>query len=274
MLDIKLNNKVYKFKTSIEDLNVGEFLKLTNIQNLRELDKNGEEIEKDFESSEFRINKSMKILSYLSTIPIKLFETYPTLGDELFRNLGSFVDNSDVWYTKEIDGKFWKWEHPSKWTFAQFVEYEESFRRTSDILNPFVLSLFEYKKDGKYLKHNFNRFLPNFNTSKEYWLKQPAQGFIKTLYNFIDTVIEYKKYFPFIFSDDNVYPEGGTNLKIYQKFAGWNDVIVNLSCDNFLNVEKIRKSNCYEVLEYLNLKYGKSKADYLDDLEKNKTKLI
>ena len=291
MKKITIGEIDYNFKTSIEDINVGEYFDVMKIISercekvLSEADvlyygqDYKEYYERGKEPESFLIDRTIKLVSYLSKIPRNLFDDYPQLIETLSPLIENFDDNSEVLNRlpllvnkgkKLVESEDTEWliDKPTDWCFQQWVDCENATKQ--GMYYPFIISIRKVSK-GKTSKKVYDRSHPDLDYKLSYWLKKSAKGLINTILSVIDSMSETRTQFFWVYEATSQFPDTKENKygKIYSEFAGWNDVVVSMSQTPVFNSSKgtlyaVRNANCLDVLEYLNWQRGKSYAEYED----------
>lgn len=282
---IKLDDVEYHFKNSIDDLTIKEYFEIQKINSQRETKSFDNDkmlgnavvyVERDKESELFIKNKNINILSYLSGIPVNIFLEYPFLSDELNKMLGSFKDDSDIWNKKIISDKTWCLDNYKKWIFQEWCDMENYVTNNSNVL--YIFYVFVYVLDKRTKNRKYDRY-QNLNIIKNFWENQPAKGNINTILDLFDTVQNIKKRFSYIYepkiSSINTY--NSDNVKKYHKIFGWEDTIINIAQSNLFtsakgNLHAVRNYNCFEILEFLNIKTARDMAENADFLNNQQKK--
>jgi hypothetical protein len=281
---IKLNDVEYMFKNSIDDLTIKDYFEIQKLNSEREVKTFENDamlggtvayVERDKESEIFIKNKNINILSYLSKIPVNIFIEYPFLSDELNTMLGSFKDDSAIWETKEINNKIWCIEKYTKWIFQEWCDMENYVTNMGNIL--YIFYVFVYMLDKRTKNRKYDRY-QNINNIKLFWEQQPAKGNINTILDLFDTVKNIKKRFFYIYENKITYINtySADNIKKYHKLFGWEDTIIQIAQTNLFtstkgNLHAVRNGNCFEILEFLNMKTARDiaeNADFLNNQQK------
>ena len=305
MINFKIDDIEYSLKQNLKDVTIREYFDIMKIQSKRceipvkESEKfvDGSYEVKYYETKdepfEFTFNKQNEVLHILSKIPIEILNNYPELGENLSNYIESFNDDSKIWKNKTVyktiskkveylegskkkykliddivETEFvWCFDEPETWTFQQWVDCENATKL--GLYYPFLISLYKNKKGSK-IKRVYDRSHPNLDDIENEWLEFSAFGNINNIIHILNKMSEIRSMFYWIYEVKSEFEEPlQKTQQIYNKFAGWNDVVVSLSETNAFNSSKgtlyaVRNSNCVEVLEFLNWKRGKSFAEYED----------
>lgn len=305
MLNIKIDDVEYSLKQNLKDISIKEYFDIMKVYSKRcEIPVDDKDkyldgtyeikyYERKDEPLHFKWQIDNEIINILSGIPIDILTEHQEISQELVSYIDILEDTSEVWNSKRvtkiitkkeqviIDGKKkfkmfdeivetdynWVYDEPKDWTFQQWVDAENASKQ--HLSYPFILSLYKQKVGSK-SKRLYSRAHTDFDDKQEYWFNVSAYGNINTVIGILNKISEVRKLFYWIYEAQSQFPsEDKPTQKIYNEFAGWNDVVVSLSETNAFNSSKgtlhaVRTSNCIEVLEFLNWKRGKAFAEYED----------
>lgn len=288
MITLKLDDKEYIFKNTLDDITIKDYFELSAIM-LKKTEKPVDESKRyvdgsypteyytsDEEPYNIKLEKRISIVSLLTNIDKSYFNDYPELLLELEDHLEELKFNEEVWKTYEITkGKDkqptnneWTYDDPKDWCFQQWVDSENTSKIS--LIHPFLIAIYKREK-GTRKKRTYDRSHPDWDLKEAFWMKQPARNNISVIYHILQRMNEVRDMFYWIYKAETEFPEPNTNLatKAYNEFAGWNDVVVSLAEHNFFTspsgtLNAVRTANCLEVLELLNWRRGKSFTEYED----------
>jgi hypothetical protein len=316
MKDFTINDIKYSLKQNLKDMTVKDYFDIMKIQSercekpVREVDRyidgtyDKEYYETNDEPLHFKWKKNNRIMSILSGVPLEYFDDSLELGEILAEHVEGFEYDKTVWKSKkhidtvsqkvnvEINGKvktrnievnvesdteIWTYDKATNWCFQQWVDSENASKQ--EIYFPFIIAVTKKNTSVKTQRNKkYDRTHPDFDDKLTYWMNQPAYDNISTIINVLDEMSKVREKFFWIYEFETAYPEPmKATSKVYNNFAGWNDVVVSLSKTNAFNspsgtLNAVRTANCIEVLEYLNWERGKSAAEYEDYKEDEKKK--
>lgn len=291
MAIIKIDDKEYNFKYKIEDIKLIDYLDVIDILNEDEyeyfIDKQGkkrkrkEPIDKKNRSEEFLHQLNLKIIQRLSnnTIALKylkeaeLFDKLLSMVTKCFENIHqSLVEypsdlSTDV-IIKSNDANF-HFTHPKNWTFYKWVGFDTISKgeREKDNDNQIVVKV----KGDRYILPLFADINGNFDESFGHLEK--SYDFLLNHLNIthslslhlicLNLVNNVKEQHPYIYGSG-----GGTskmNIQKHNEIFGWMDTLRGLADKGvFGTYTNLKKSNLFEVLEYLNCSISYDLAEYED----------
>lgn len=276
MKTIEIDDKEYNIAESIDDISLGQYVEIMTILARREWKEIGklalsDEILKDIvevgkESDEFKLERHIDLLCVVSDIPKDLYKEFPSLVDEiiqlvdwksLMNDESKTVDDLEIYEVK------YKVVRPSNGTFQQWCDFENF---VSD--NPLIAFLV-YLSDGS----EYNRYHPDFETKMIAFSRVEAKGNAAILDSILDEVHKIRDEYKFVYGDadddDNDGEPIGANIEQHYNRFKWEDVIVNIAETNMFtsnkgNLYAVRNANTLDVLDYLNIKRSRDRAEYKD----------
>lgn len=283
---IKINGKSYKILQNIDDLTFGDWLEITEIFTRREYKihifkknyKEGDELnEEDYvkeeipfekESEQFRDERRIDLIQFLSGVPKEFLINYPSLPDELeslveWDNL--LIDKTDVKEKITVYGEDYEVIRPSKGTFQMWCD-AESYKKLN-----YANILLVYLKDSK----GYDRFFRNYDIKLQSILSENAKGLVSLFNSLLDEMATIRSEFKFVYSAEELQSDKKTvNMSVHYERFGWYDIIHSLAKSQVFNgvngsLEAVRNKNTIEILDYLNIERSKDIAEYKDYLANN-----
>lgn len=278
----------YHFKNTLDDINIKDYFEITSIifkKTEKPVDEKKKYVDGTYdkeyyslqeEPEEIKLDKRIKVVSYLSGVDYQLFVDYPELLLELEDVLEPLNFNETVWKTKPVTkgrkntetNQEWTYDDPEQWSFQQWVDAENASK--TSLIYPYLIALYKREK-GTRKKRKYDRSHPEWEEIEAYWLRQPARDNVSVIYHILSRMADVRSKFYYVYEAQSSFTDNkeNGNTKAYNEFAGWNDVVVSLAEQPFFNspsgtLNAVRNANCIEVLELLNWKRGKSFAEYED----------
>jgi hypothetical protein len=280
MKQVKIDNKIYNFKTNKEDLTFQDYKDLLKVLSEREFvevsankgySKILEEVEIGKESLEFYHQKLLKLFTILCDRPLKkeMFDSFPDLYNILenvidWNNLNNFESLKPSSFFIECEE--YVYIPVEKITFQQWCDFESWFELGID----FVFVVFFIKKGESYDrffidKENIIKFINN-SKAIDYI------PYIKYIYEYVYAI---RNRYTNIYNSESFGGFSCENMKIHLDKFKWEDTIITIAESNLFNgpegsLKAVRDAKALNVLDYLEIKTHKNKAEYLDMLESQK----
>lgn len=272
MKTITIEDKEYDVLTQFDDLTLEDWINLTEIAHRREWKEMGkmatsDEILKELvpigeETEEFKEDKRIDLVAYVSGVKKELLIEFPSLPDiiESIVSWSSIFDDPEPYKDKiVVYGEEYEVIRPSEDKFQRWCDFENLAN-----IN-LATGLLVYLSNGK----RYNRFHPDFDIKMQALLRSPARGLVSILNSLREEAGQIRDNYKFVYSQEELGVQTGRHTQEHYERFNWEDVIVSIAESPVFNSRRgtiyaVRNENVLEVLDYLNIKRSRDIAEYKD----------
>jgi len=298
---IKIQDKPYNFKYKFDEITLNDYLEIVDILNEDQYDyftsqetkkqvRRKEPRPKDERDADFIFDTYRKVISRLSTIPVKylnedevvntllqhiapIFEHISAINDSIDADDETYptftIDGDELSFTNIGEWSFYKWVTLETFTskgLSEKVVNEEGEEVIKQIIkgNRYILPLLYGEFDESL--NDLDRKLEYFNNEASFTTTYPV--FVRLL----TAINNVKKIHSFIYNSESMNTNSSPNVDKHCQDFGWVSTLVDIAEKGvFGTYNEVKNANLIQVLEYLNCSCSKNAAEANDsNLKHNK----